>query len=277
MSRAGFYRHLAPNEARRDDADMRDAIQRVALMDRFYGYRRIGEHLRKVDGLVVNDKRVRRLMRLDNLISLRHKPFVPRTTDSAHGHRIVEDLTREEMLTAPDHVWVADITYIRLLEDFVYLAVVIDAFSRKVVGWALADHLEAKLPIEALNKAIASRQGSLKDLIHHSDRGTQYACKEYALRLQDIGAHASMSRAGTPTDNAKAESFMKTLKAEEVNGNAYATLDHAHRDIGKFIETVYNTERLHSALGYKPPVEFEADLSQSRNRQQQAETASSPN
>jgi len=246
---------------------MRDAIQRVALMDRFYGYRRIGWHLRNVDGLVVNDKRVRRLMRLDNLISLRHKPFVPRTTDSAHGHRIVEDLTREEMLSAPDHVWVADITYIRLLEDFVYLAVVIDAFSRKVVGWALADHLEAKLPIEALNKAIASRQGSLKDLIHHSDRGTQYACKEYALRLQDIGAHASMSRAGTPTDNAKAESFMKTLKAEEVNGKKYISIEDVQSRVAEFIDDIYNARRIHSAIGYQAPIAFEQAFRQAQDRQ----------
>src|ERR1700690_2183873 len=130
-------------------------------------------------------------MRLDNLLSLRYKPFVPRTTDSAHGYEIVCDLTREAMLTAPDHVWVADITYIRLAEEFVYLAVVMDAFSRKVVGWALADHLQASLPLEALDKAIASRGGSLKDLIHHSHRGVQYACRDYALRLSQIGALSS--------------------------------------------------------------------------------------
>src|SRR5271170_5205546 len=176
LSRAGYYRHLAPRESKRDDADIRDAIHRIALSDRFYGYRRIAEQLKR-EGLVVNSKRVRRLMRLDNLLSLRYKPFVPRTTDSAHGYEIVCDLTREAMLTAPDHIWVADITYIRLAEEFVYLAVVMDAFSRKVVGWALADHLQASLPLEALDKAIASRGGSLKDLIHHSDRGVQYACR----------------------------------------------------------------------------------------------------
>jgi hypothetical protein len=146
VSRAGYYRHLAPNQTKRDDADMRAAIHRVALSDRFYGYRRVTEQLRR-EGHVVNYKRVRRLMRLDNLLSLRYKPFVPRTTDSAHGYAIMCDLTREEMLTALDHVWVADITYVRLAEDFVYLAVVMDAFSRKVVGWALADHLEASLPL----------------------------------------------------------------------------------------------------------------------------------
>jgi len=266
LSRAGYYRHLAPHEAKRDDADMRDAIHRVALSDRFYGYRRIAEQLQR-EGLAVNTKRVRRLMRLDNLLSLRYKPFVPRTTDSAHGYQTMGDLTREAMLDAPDRIWVADITYIRLREAFVYLAVVVDAFSRKVVGWALADHLQASLPLEALDKAIASRGGSLKDLIHHSDRGVQYACRDYALRLGQIGAHASMSRPGAPQDNAKAESFMKTLKAEEVNGKAYQSLEDAKSKIGAFIDHIYNARRLHSSIGYKPPIEFEDDFNQARQQE----------
>lgn len=243
---------------------MRDAIHRVALADRHYGYRRIAEQLRR-EGLVVNAKRVRRLMRLDNLLSLRFKPFVPRTTNSAHAYETMTDLTRQAMLTAPDHIRVADITYIRLREAFVYLAVVIDAFSRKVVGWALADHLEASLAIEALDKAVASREGVLKDLIHHSDRGVQYACRDYARRLEDIGAHASMSRPGNPYDNAKAESFMKTLKAEEVDGKKYLCLDDARSRIGAFIDDVYNARRLHSAIGYKPPIEFENEFRHVRN------------
>src|ERR1700734_3937384 len=266
LSRAGYYRHLAPRESKRDDADIRDAIHRIALSDRFYGYRRIAEQLKR-EGLVVNSKRVRRLMRLDNLLSLRYKPFVPRTTDSAHGYEIVCDLTREAMLTAPDHVWVADITYIRLAEEFVYLAVVKDAFSRKVVGWALADHLQASLPLEALDKAIASRGGSLKDLIHHSDRGVQYACRGYALRLSQIGAHASMSRPGTPQDNAKAESFMGTLKAEEVDGKSYRSREDAESKIGAFIDDVYNARRLHSSIGYKPPIELEDEFRQAHTRE----------
>src|ERR1700723_2968524 len=266
LSRAGYYRHLAPRESKRDDADIRDAIHRIALSDRFYGYRRIAQQLKR-EGLVVNSKRVRRLMRLDNLLSLRYKPFVPRTTDSAHGYEIVCDLTREAMLTAPDHVWVADITYIRLAEEFVYLAVVMDAFSRKVVGWALADHLQASLPLEALDKAIASRGGSLKDLIHHSDRGVQYACRDYALRLSQIGAHASMSRPGTPQDNAKAESFMHTLKAEEVDGKAYRSREDAESKIGAFIDDVYNARRLHSSIGYKPPIELEDEFRQAQKRE----------
>src|ERR1700735_3514889 len=261
LSRAGYYRHLAPRESKRDDADIRDAIHRIALSDRFYGYRRIAEQLRR-EGLVVNSKRVRRLMRLDNLLSLRYKPFVPRTTDSAHGYEIVCDLTREAMLTAPDHVWVADITYIRLAEEFCYRAVVMAAFSRKVVGWALADHLQASLPLEALDKAIASRGGSLKDLIHHSHRGVPYAC-----RVSRIGAHASMSRPGTPQDNAKAESFMHTLKAEEVDGKAYRSREDAENKIGAFIDDVYNARRLHSSIGYKPPIEFEDEFRQARKRE----------
>jgi putative transposase len=276
VSRAGYYRRLAPHEARREDADLRDAIHRVALADRHYGYRRVSEQLRR-EGLVVNAKRVRRLMRLDNLISLRFKPFVPRTTMSAHAYETMCDLTREAMLTAPDHIWVADITYIRLREDFVYLAVVIDAFSRKVVGWALADHLKASLPLEALDRAIAARGGSLEDLVHHSDRGVQYACHDYARRLRDIGAHASMSRPGNPYDNAKAESFMKTLKAEEVNGKKYLSIDDARSRIGAFIDDVYNTRRLHSAIGYKPPIEFETDFRQAQTRETNPPTPTSQN
>jgi len=276
VSRAGYYRSIGPHEARREDADLRDAIHRIALANRYYGYRRVTFELRR-EGCIINAKRVRRLMRLDNLLSLRFKPFVPRTTDSAHGYQVLCDLTRDIMLTAPDHIWVADITYIRLRETFVYLAVVIDAFSRKVVGWALGDHLEASLPIEALNNAIAARGCCLKDLIHHSDRGVQYACRDYALRLHQIGAHASMSRPGNPYDNAKAESFMKTLKAEEVDGKKYDTIDQARADIGVFIDDVYNQRRLHSALGYKPPVEFEMEFGLAQRDKLDNQTTTSPN
>jgi transposase InsO family protein len=276
VSRAGYYRHFEANAPARADADMRDQIQRLSLAHRHYGYRRIAAQLRR-EGHVVNAKRVLRLMREDNLLCLRAKPFVPRTTMSRHGFALRPNLTRGLRPTGLDQIWVADITYVRLGEAFVYLAVVIDAFSRKVVGWALDDHLEARLAIEALDKALAARNPLPQSLIHHSDRGVQYACGDYIERLEAREIAISMSRPANPTDNAKAESFMKTLKAEEVNGKAYATLEDARRDIGAFIDTVYNAERLHSALGYKPPVEFEADLSQPRNRQPKAETRLSPN
>ena len=186
---------------------------------------------------------------------------------SRHGYEIVSNLTRDLVPTGLDQIWVADITYVRLREAFVYVAIVLDAYSRKVVGWALADHLQASLALEALDNAVAARGRPLDGLIHHSDRGVQYACGDYAKRLAAIGARPSMSRPGNPYDNAKAESFMKTLKAEEVNGKDYQSLEEARRDIGAFIEVVYNRRRLHSAIGYQPPVEFEDDLRQARQRE----------
>jgi transposase InsO family protein len=266
VSRAGYYRHFGPHAPAREDADLRDLIQCIALADRHCGYRRIAHELRR-QGLIVNAKRVLRLMREDNLLSLRAKPFVPRTTDSRHGFAVRSNLTRGLLPTGLDQIWVADITYVRLAEAFVYLAVVIDAFSRKVVGWALDDHLEARLAMAALDQAIEARNPAPDSLIHHSDRGVQYACADYVERLERRKIAVSMSRPGNPYDNAKAESFMKTLKTEEVNGKAYANIDDARRQIGAFIETVYNAKRLHSALGYKPPVEFEADLRRTRLRQ----------
>jgi transposase InsO family protein len=276
LSRAGYYRRLGPHETRREDADLRDAIQRIALEDRHCGYRRIAKTLKR-EGLIVNAKRVLRLMREDNLLSLRFKPFVPRTTMSRHAWPIVPNLTRELIPTGLDQIWVADITYIRLMEDFVYLAVVLDAYSRKVVGWALDDHLQARLAIEALDMATAARAAPLTGLIHHSDRGVQYACGDYANRLEAIGARASMSRPANPYDNAKAESFMKTLKAEEVNAKSYATLEEARRDIGAFIDDVYNSRRLHSSIGYKPPIEFEAEVRQALESETSQPIPMSPN
>ena len=211
--------------------------------------------------LKVNHKHVLRLMREDNLLCLRQKPFVPYTTNSRHEFPIVPNLTRGLVPTGLDQIWVADITYVRLAGQFVYLAVVLDAFSRKVIGWALADHLEASLAIEALDMALTARNPA-PGLIHHSDRGVQYACGDYGEKLAERGVLISMSRAGNPYDNAKAERFMRTSKEEEVNGKTYASIDEARTHIGAFLETVYNRGRLHSALGYKPPVEFEAELRQ---------------
>ena len=223
LSRASYYRWLEPNLSARDDAGLRDLIQRLALERRHEGYRRITRRLSD-EGLVVNAKRVLRLMRTDNLLSLRRRPFVPPTTDSRHRFAIVPNLARCLEPTGLDQLWVADITYVRLAEGFVYLAVVIDAFSRKVVGWALDDHLEARLAVQAIDMAIAARDPP-PGLIHHSDRGVQYASSEYAARLDARGIQRSMSRPGNPYDNAKAESFMKTLKAEEADGKSYVDLD----------------------------------------------------
>jgi transposase InsO family protein len=265
VSRAGYYRHFEEHAPARADADLQGAIQRLSLAHRHYGYRRITAQLRR-EGQIINAKRVLRLMREDNLLCLRARPFVPRTTDSRHGFAILPNLIRRLVPTGIDQIWHADITYVRLGEAFVYLAVVLDAFSRKVIGWALDDHLEARLAIEALDMALTARSPAPETLIHHSDRGVQYASIDYAARLTARSIAISMSRVANPYDNAKAESFMKTLKTEEVNGKAYANLDHARRDIGQFIETIYNTQRLHSALGYKPPTEFEAELGHSTNQ-----------
>jgi putative transposase len=255
LSRASFYRSREPKLTKRDDADLCDLIQRLALQRRSEGYRRITRRLRD-EGLVVNAKRVLRLMRADNLLSLRKRPFAPATTDSRHKFAVAPNLAARIEPTGLDQLWVADITYVRLAEGFVYLAVVIDAFSRKAVGFALDDHLEARLAIAALDMAVAQRQPA-SGLIHHSDRGVQYACTEYGARLEALGFQRSMSRPGNPYDNAKAESFMKTLKAEEADGRAYIDLDDARAKIGAFITDTYNLDRLHSALGYKSPATFE--------------------
>jgi transposase InsO family protein len=207
---------------------------------------------------MVNSKRVLRIMREDNLLCHRRKKFV-RTTDSDHGLRVYPNLAKDLVLTGVNQLWVADITYIRLLLEFVYLAVILDAFSRRVIGWALGRTLEAGLTVAALKLAIA-RGRVQPGLVHHSDRGSQYASTEYIDLLTEHDVLISMSRRGNPYDNAKAESFFKTLKYEEVYRTEYRDFEDAHRQIRKFIESVYNQERLHSALGYRPPVEFEQSL-----------------
>ena len=258
-SRAGYYRHWRASRPRQEEMALRDAIQRLALTHRHYGYRRIGALLRR-EGWCVNHKRVLRLMRKDNLLCLRHKAFVPATTDSLHGYKIYPNLARRLETTATNQLWVADITYVRLAEAFVYLAVVLDAHSRRVVGWALADHLKASLALAALDMALAAREVAPGALVHHSDRGVQYACGDYIARLEARGILVSMSRIACPYDNAMAESFMKTLKTEEVEGRPYRDLAHARSDIGAFIEEVYNKHRLHSALAYRSPLEFEETI-----------------
>jgi putative transposase len=254
LNRAGFYRWRAPRLATPVEMEMRDQMQKVALEWPAYGYRRITAELRQ-RGFDVNHKRVLRMMRKDNLLCVRRRAFVV-TTDSRHNLPVYPNLARETTPTAINQLWVADITYIRLRTEFVYLAVVLDAFSRRVIGWALGRTLEAELAIAALRMALVERQPSL-GLIHHSDRGVQYASHAYTEVLQQHDATISMSRKGNPFDNAACESFMKTLKQEEVYRNEYRDFHEAHTSIGEFLERVYNQKRLHSALGYLPPVEFE--------------------
>jgi transposase InsO family protein len=254
VSRAGFYRwrHAAPAEE--DDLDLRDQIQRIALEWPCYGRRRITAELRR-RGWEANHKHVGRIMREDNLLCLRHRKFVV-TTDSNHSRPVYPNLAAEMVLTGIDQLWVADITYIRLELEFVYLAVVLDAYSRRVIGWALDRMLEDDLALAALRMALASRAPG-PGLVHHSDRGVQYASVDYTGLLKNRGVNISMSRKGNPYDNAACESFMKTLKYEEVYRQEYRDLDEARASIERFLEKVYNQQRLHSALGYRPPAEFE--------------------
>jgi transposase InsO family protein len=255
VSRASYYRFDEKVEAGADsDMDLRDAVQRIALEWPSYGRRRITQELRR-RGWTVNWKRVYRLMREDNLLCVRKRKFVV-TTDSSHGRKVYPNLARQMVLTDVDQLWRADITYIRLRAEFVFLAVVLDAYSRRVIGWALERTLEDELTLSALRMAL-SRRVVEPGLVHHSDRGSQYASGDYTGLLKENGIQISMSRQGNPWDNAACESFMKTLKYEEVHRNEYRDLAEARSEIGTFLEKVYNQKRLHSALGYLPPAEFE--------------------
>ena len=230
-------------------------VQRIAWAWPSYGRPRITAELRRC-GWTVNAKRVYRLLRKDNLLCVRKRKFVV-TTDSNHGWKVYPNLARDMVLTDVDQLWRADITYIRLHEEFVFLAVILDAFSRRVIGWALDRHMEDELTLTALRMALAHRTLQ-PGLVHHSDRGSQYASREYTELLASHQIAISMSRKGNPWDNATCESFMKTLKYEEVLRNEYRDLTEARASIREFLEKVYNRKRLHSALGYLPPAEFEA-------------------
>ena len=258
ISRASFYRFDENAHPGRDtDMELRDAIQRIALQWPSYGRPRITAELRR-RGWTVNPKRVYRILREDNLLCMRKRKFVV-TTDSTHGRKVYPNLARDLVLTDVDQLWVADITYIRLREEFVYLAVILDAFSRRVIGWALDRTLEDKLTLAALRMAL-SRRSVQPGLVHHSDRGSQYASCDYTNLLAAHEVGISMSRKGNPWDNAACESFMKTLKYEEVFRSDYRDLQEAQLSIRDFLEKIYNAQRLHSALGYVPPTEFEANL-----------------
>jgi putative transposase len=254
LNRAGFYRWRAPRQATPVEMEIRDRLQKIALESPAYGYRRITAELERC-GFAVNHKRVLRMMREDNLLCLRRRAFRI-TTDSRHHLPVYPNLAREMRPTAINQLWVADITYIRLRTEFVYLSVVLDAFSRRVIGWALGRTLEADLARTALRMALSERQPT-PGLVHHSDRGVQYASLDYTAMLQQHQATISMSRKGNPYDNAACESFMKTLKYEEVYRNEYRDFHEAYSSLGAFLERVYNRQRLHSALGYVPPAEFE--------------------
>ena len=256
VSRAGYYRYLQQTAPEQADLLLRARLQELAVAHhRLRGYRMLTALLRR-EGQLVNHKRVLRLMREDNLLSLRRKKYVF-TTDSAHTLPIYPNLARHVKLTGLNQLWVADITFIRLRNEFIYLAVVLDAYSRRVIGWDLARTLQAELAVRALEMALNQRSWKAEGLIHHTDRGVQYASTDYTDLLEQNEIQISMSRRGNPYDNARAERFMRTLKEEEVHGANYRDLEDARSRIGEFLDQVYNRQRLHSALRYLTPEEFE--------------------
>lgn len=253
LNRAGYYRFRLPHRGISGAMELRDEMQKIALQSPSYGYRRITAELQRRH-FAVNHKRVLRLMREDNLLCIRRRTFV--TTDSRHSLPVYPNLARAMAPAAINQLWVADITYIRLREEFVYLAVVLDACSRRVIGWALGRTWEAELAVSALCMALRGRRPP-PGLVHHSDRGVQYASHDYTALLKDHEITISMSRKGNPYDNAACESFMKTLKHEEVYRNEYRDFAEVRSGIAEFLELVYNQQRLHSSLGYRSPADFE--------------------
>lgn len=263
-----YYKPRISRAAREEkDADLRDKIETLQIRYTCCrGYRMVRAYLKRDYGLTVNPKRIRRVMKKYELIRRSRKRFVA-TTDSKHGFHIYPNLIKGLEITGIDQVWLSDITYIRILTGFVYLAVILDVFSRKVVGWALSKNIDHQLTLEALKMALRNRKPKA-GLIHHSDRGVQYACTEYTKQLIDVGIQISMSRSGSPYDNAHAERIMRTIKQEEVYLKEYETFTDVIDNIPEFIEDVYNKKRIHSKLGYLTPVEFESILSDEEKKKE---------
>lgn len=259
ISRSGYYSWKNHEIKTNEDTDVKKLINDIALEFSKYGYRRITKELHRRNK-AVNHKKVLRIMREDNLL-VRKKKFRPITTDSGHGLKVYPNLAKDLQVTSLNQLWVSDITYIQLLNEYVYLAVIIEIFSRKCIGWDLSRNIDTQLTLNALNMAISDRKSiGFETLVHHSDQGVQYASKDYVNRLKEIGIKISMSRKGNVYDNAFAESFIKTLKTEEVYVKEYKTMEEAYDNIKEFVEKVYNKKRLHSSIGYVPPEEFEGKI-----------------
>lgn len=259
VSKSGYYKWKNNDRPPDPDIKIRSKIQDIALEFSKYGYRRITKELNR-GGIIANHKRVLRIMRKDNLLCLRRK-FKPMTTNSNHCCKIYPNLANELELNGLNQLWVSDITYIQLLNEFIYLAAVLDVFSRKCIGWELGREINTQLTLNALSMALKKRKNiGFSKLIHHSDQGLQYASQPYVELLKENEIKISMSRKGNPYDNAFAESFMKTIKYEEVYIKEYSTFEEAYSNIKKFIEQVYNQKRLHSGIGYMPPNEFEKEV-----------------
>jgi len=254
IPRGTYYRHQERAKVGDHHDPVCQEVHRVCEQYPRYGYRRVTHELHR-RGQQVNHKRILALMRREKLLCRPKRRFV-RTTNSEHPYRVYPNVAQAMVLSSPDQLWVADITYVRLRQRFAYVAVILDAFSRRVIGWALSEHIDTHLSLTALRMALEQRQIT-PGLVHHSDQGVQYASNEYVSILKSKDIAISMSRKGNPYDNAKAESFMKTLKAEEVQLNEYESVHDARCNIEYFIDAIYNHKRLHSALGYVPPVEFE--------------------
>lgn len=258
LSRSGYYYWINKAPVINQSPVLEQEIQEIALEFMGYGYRRITAELHRRN-VLVNSKKVRRIMKENNLIR-KHKKFKPSTTNSNHKYPLYPNLTWDLEVTKLNQLWVADITYIWIGAGYVYLAAIIEIYSRKCIGWDLSRNIDTRLAIKALNMAIADRETiGFKELIHHSDRGVQYASKEYVNRLLEVGIKISMTESGNPRENAFAESFMKTLKVEEVYLKEYGNFNEAYDNIKQFIEDVYNAKRLHSSIGYVPPDEFEKE------------------